>query len=140
MALWNMHAGNGTNMMLWRTGPHAFRVVEYKGEPGAMLTNYDYILFDRKYEGALRTAGAQLRLTPVTITDDVRKRVWRNYLEATILNTASAADIQNASPAGAAIYRAGESNVFVSGALKETLQQVVGQSFRFNRGLSWFAS
>jgi hypothetical protein len=139
MALWHLTAGNGADMMLWRTGPYKFRVVEYKGEPREMLTNYDYILFDRRYEGALRTTGAQLQLTPVTVRDEVRKREWRNYQEATILHTVSTEEIWNSSPVGPAIYQAGHSNVFVSTALKEILQQVAGHSFRFSWGLSLFA-
>lgn len=138
MALWNMQAGNGAHIMLWRTGPYKFRVMDYRGEPGDMLTNYDYILFNRRYEGALRATGAQLQLTPVTITDEVRKKVWRNYLEATIINKVSGEEIRGLSPRGPAIYQGGESTVFVSSALKEILQQVEGQSFWFSPGLTLF--
>jgi hypothetical protein len=138
MALWNLTSGKGADMRLWRTGPYKFRVVEYRGEPGDMLTNYDYILFDKRYEGALRTTGAQLQLTPVTVRDEYRKREWRNYQEATILHMASAEQIWDSSPVEPAIYLAGHSNVFVSTALKEILQQVVGNSFRFSWGLSLF--
>jgi hypothetical protein len=126
-------------MLLWRTGSYQFRVLEYKGEPAELLTNYDYILIERRYEGALRSAGAHLQLMPVIIRDEYRKRVWRNYLEVTMLRTTSAAEIWHASPAGPAIYRAGESNVFVSTTLKEILEQVQGHSFRFSWGLSLFA-
>jgi hypothetical protein len=56
MALWNLTCGKGTNMLLWRTGSYQFRVLEYKGEPAELLTNYDYILIERRYEGALRSA------------------------------------------------------------------------------------
>jgi hypothetical protein len=138
MALWNMESGNGAYMMLWRTGPYKFRVMEYRGEPGDMLTNYDYILFHRKYEGALRSTGAQLQLTPVTITDEVRKKVWRNYLEATIINSVSGEEVWGLSPVGPAIYKSAGSTVFVSNALKEILQQVEGQSFWFSPGLRLF--
>jgi hypothetical protein len=113
--------------------------LEYKGEPADLLTNYDYILIERRYEGALRSAGVQLQRTPVTIRDKYRNRVWRNYLEVTITHTASAAEIWDSFLAGPAIYRAQESNVFVSSSLKEILQQVQGQSFRFSWGLSLFA-
>lgn len=126
-------------MRLWRTGPYKFRVVEYNGEPAELLTNYDYILFDKRYEGALRTTGAQLQLTPVTVRDEYRKREWRTYQEATILPTASAEQIWESSPSEPAIYLMGHSNVFVSTPLKEILQQVAGNSFRFSWGLSWFA-
>lgn len=139
MALWNLTPSKGADMRLWRTGPYKFRVVEYNGEPAELLTNYDYILFDKRYEGALRTTGAQLQLTPVTVRDEYRKREWRTYQEATILPTASAEQIWESSPSEPAIYLMGHSNVFVSTPLKEILQQVAGNSFRFSWGLSWFA-
>lgn len=125
-------------MMLWRTGTYKFRVVEYRGKPGDMLTNYDYILFERRYEGALRSTGAQLQFMPITIVDEVRKKVWRNYLEVRIINKVSAAEVWSLSPAGPAIYQGGGSTVFVSDALKRILQQVEGQSFWFSPGLTLF--
>jgi hypothetical protein len=138
MALWHLTSGKGADMRLWRTGPYKFRVVEYRGEPADLLTNYDYILFHKRYEGALRTTGAQLQLTPITVRDEYRQREWRTYQEATILHTASAEQIWESSPVGPAIYLAGHSEVFVSTALKEILQQVAGHSFRFSWGLSLF--
>lgn len=125
--------------MLWRTGPYAFRVMEYD-KPADLLTNADYILFDRKYEGALRTCGAQLELTPVIVTDGVRNTVWHHYMEATIKQIIPGDDIVRATPPGAAIYRFGENNVFVSDQLKATLQHVQGQALRFSLGLSSFAA
>jgi hypothetical protein len=113
-------------------------VIEY-GEPADMLANYDYILFDRKYEGALRSAGSQLQLTPVTVTDELRKRVWHNYSEATIQHTASVEDITHATPPSLAIARFGEASVFVSNKLKNALQHVEGHNLEFSLGLSNFA-
>jgi len=138
MALWCVESRRLTKLRLWRTGTHTFRVIEYD-EPADLLTNYDYFLFDRKYEGALRSVSSQLRLTPVTITDELRKRVWHNYLEATIQHNASADEITHATPFGLAIARFGESSVFVSNELKRVLQQVEGQKLTFSLGLSWFA-
>lgn len=137
MGLWHLSTRKGAHMLLWRTGPYRFRVVEYRGEPAEMLTNVDYILFDKRYEGALRTTGAQLQLTPVTVRDEYRNREWRTYQEATILHTASVEQIWTSSPVGPAIYRAGH-DVFVSTALKDILQQVAGNSFHFSWGLSCF--
>lgn len=138
MALWNLTSMGGADMRLWRTGPYKFRVIEYRGEPGELLTNYDYILFHKRYEGALRTTGAQLQLTPVTVRDEYRKREWRTYQEATILQTASTEQIWDSSPVEPAIYLVGHTNVFVSTPLKEILQQVAGNSFRFSWGLTLF--
>lgn len=86
----------------------------------------------------MRTTGAQLQLTPVTVRDEYRKREWRTYQEATILHTASVEQIWESSPVGPAIYLAGHSEVFVSTALKEILEQVAGHCFRFSWGLSLF--
>lgn len=138
MALWCVDSRRLTNLRLWRTGAYTFRVIEYD-EPADLLTNYDYFLFDRKYEGALRSAGSQLQLNPVTVTDELRKQVWHNYLEATIQHNASADEITHATPSGLAITRFGESSVFVSNELKKTLQQVEGQKLTFSLGLSSFA-
>lgn len=139
MALWCVGSRKPTKLRLWRTGTYTFRVIEYD-EPADVLTNYDYILFDRKYEGALRSAGIQLQLTPVTVTDELRKRVWHNYLEANIQHDASANEITHATPPGLAIARFGEASVFVSDKLKSALQQVEGQKLTFSLGLSFFAS
>ncbi|KUG09109.1 hypothetical protein ASU33_20025 [Solirubrum puertoriconensis] len=140
MALWCVHS-KGINLRLWRTGSYKFRVVEASNrEPGDLLTNYDYILFPRKYEGALRTTGAQLQLTPVTVTDEVRKLVWHHYLEATIKHDITSEEISRGSQVGPAIFRYGDQDpsVFVSDALRATLQQVQGQSLLFSAGLSLF--
>jgi hypothetical protein len=139
MALWYTHSRQLTRLMLWRTAPHTFRVMEYD-KPADLLTNADYILFDRKYEGALRTCGAQLELTPVIVTDEVRKTVWHQYMEATIKQVILGNDILRATPPGAAIYRFGENNVFVSDELKATLLHVQGQALRFSLGISSFAA
>lgn len=138
MALWCVDSRKLTKLRIWRTGTYTFRVIEYD-EPADVLTNYDYILFDRKYEGALRSAGLQLQLNPVTVTDELRKRIWHNYLEATIQHTASADDITHATPPGLAIARFGEASVFVSDDLKKALQQIEGQGLDFSLGLSYFA-
>lgn len=139
MALWNVYSHSLTSLMLWRTTPHTFRVLDY-GEPADLLTNYDYILFDCKYEEALRTCGVELELTPVTVTDEVRKTVWHHYLEATIKHWASDDDINHATPPNAAIYRYGEEYVFVSDTLKAALQHVQGQALVFSLGSSNFAA
>ncbi|QIL77575.1 hypothetical protein [Hymenobacter sp. HDW8] len=135
-----MSPNTPSGLRLWRTGAHKFRVIEY-GEPADMLTNYDYILIDRKYEEVLRSTGPQLQLTSVTITDEVRKLVWHNYLEATIQHSVSRNEIIHASPLGLVIYRYGEQDpsVFVSDALKASLQQVEGHALEFSLGLSLFA-
>lgn len=138
MALWCVNSRKLTKLQLWRTGTYTFRVIEY-GEPADVLTNYDYLLFDRKYEGALRSAGSQLQLTPVTVTDELRKQVWHNYLEATIKHNASTDEIIHPPP-GLVIARFGEQSIFVSVELKRALQQVEGQKLNFSVGLSFFAS
>ncbi|RAK70435.1 hypothetical protein [Hymenobacter edaphi] len=139
MALWHVSARNASGLRLWRTGAYAFRVVE-AGEPGDLLTNSDYVLIHRKYEGALRSTGAQLQLTPVVIADQVRQRQWHQYLEATIRDEASAAEIWQSKEPRPLIRSSGpENDVFVSEALKNLLQLVDGQKLWFSYGLSWFA-
>ena len=139
MALWHVSARNAARLRLWRTGPYAFRVVE-PGEPGDLLTNYDYVLDHRKYEGALRSTGAQLQLTPVVVTDQLRQLTWHHYLEAHIQHQATGDEIWHASPPGPVIRRLGpENEVFVSEALKSLLQLVDGQKLWFSYGLSFFA-
>jgi len=139
MALWHVGSRHITQLLLWRTGPDRFRVMQ-AGTPADFLTNYDYILFDRKYEGVLRSAGTQLQLTPVTVTDKLKGQVWDNYLEAQIRHIASGDEITGATPSGPAIYYMGENNVFVSDTLKQALQQVTGQKLEFSLGLSLFAA
>jgi hypothetical protein len=138
MSLWHLTSLKSTRLLLWRTGAYTFRVMEYD-EPADVLTNYDYVLFDRKYEGALRSTGTQLQLTPVTVTDEVRKLVW-HYLEATIKHDVSADDLARLSPAGPAIYSFDKQYVFVSASLKATLQLVQGQALAFSPGLSYFGA
>lgn len=139
MALWHVSARNSSRLRLWRTGRYAFRVVE-AGEPGDLLTNYDYVLVHRKYEGALRSTGAQLQLTPVIVTDQVRQLTWHHYLEASIQHEATHDEIWHTAPAGPVIRRYGpENEVFVSGPLKNLLQLVDGQKLWFSYGLTWFA-
>lgn len=139
MALWHVSARNSSGLRLWRTGRYAFRVVE-PGIPGNLLTNYDYVLVHRRYEGALRSTGAQLQLTPVVVTDQVRQLTWHHYLEASIQHAATADEIWHTDPPGPLIRRFGpENEVFVSGALKDLLQLVDGQRLWFSYGLSFFA-
>lgn len=118
MALWCVDTSHQTSLRLCRTRPHTFRVIEYD-EPAELLTNYDYILFDRKFEGALRSINTQLHLTPVTVTDEVRKRVWHNYLEVTIHYNASTAEITHATPLGLAIALFNKTSVFVAHELNK---------------------
>ena len=133
-----MDSCDRTSLMLWRTDDHAFRVIEF-GRPTDVLTNYDYILFDRKYEETLRSVGAQLQLTPVVVSDELRKLKWTNYLEATIEHNISTDDVTRLCPANSAIYCFSKENVFVSESLKTALQQVDGQALEFSLGLSMFA-
>lgn len=139
MALWCVENKEPTSLRLWRTGIHTFRVIEFD-KPTDLLTNYDYILFDRKYEEVLRTTGSQLQLTPVTVTNELRNQVWHHYLEATIKHNASTDELTHAIPFGLAIARFGEQSVFVSEELRRMLQRVEGQTLEFSLGLSHFAS
>lgn len=139
MPLWHVSHRQRYGLRLWRTGAYSFRVIE-PGEPADLLTNYDYVLFHRRYEGALRTASTQIQLTPVVVSDYVRGLEWRHYLEATIRDEATAAEIWQPTAGESIIRRLGpENEVFVSGALKADLQLVAGQKLLFSPGLSLFA-
>lgn len=80
MTLWSLTSQALTRLLLWRTGDSTFRVVQYD-EPAEVLTNYDYLLFDKKYEMVLRQLGGQIDFRPVTVTDGMRHLIWGNYLE-----------------------------------------------------------
>ena len=137
MALWCVTLRDWTTLMLWRTGVDTFRVMQ-PGVPADLLTNADYVLFDRKYKQVLRSASAYVRLTPVLVVDKVSGEKWQRYVEAVITRSVSAEEVEAASPAYPAIYLFGEDNVFVSEPLKNLLEQVAGQQLEFSPGLSTF--
>jgi hypothetical protein len=137
MALWCVARRDWTKLMLWRTGVDTFRVMQ-PGEPADLLTNVDYILFDRKYEQVLSSANAYVRLTPVLVVDKVSGERWQHYIEAVITGSVSAEEVVATSPAYPAIYLFGKDNVFVSEPLKNLLEQVAGQQLSFSKGLSMF--
>lgn len=137
MALWCVTLRDWTKLLLWRTGADTFRVMQ-PGKPADLLTNVDYILFNRKYEQVLSSASAYVRLTPVLVVDKVSGERWEQYVEAVITRRVSAEEVEAASPAYPAMYLFGKDNVFVSEPLKNLLKQVAGQQLEFSRGLSTF--
>lgn len=138
MALWNLTSQAFTCLLLWRTGNSSFRVVQYD-EPAEVLTNYDYLLVDKKYETVLRQLEGQLDFHPVTVTDGVRHLVWENYLEVRIHRSIETDTVQDYIGCGLDIYRFGEQYVFVSEALKAAFEEVSPQGLHFSLGLSEFA-
>jgi hypothetical protein len=138
MALWNLTSQASTCLLLWRTGDFSFRVVQYD-EPTEVLTNYDYILVDKKYETVLRQLEGQLDFHPVTVTDGVRHLVWENYLEVRIHGSIETDTVQDYSGRGLEIYRFGEQYVFVSETLKAVFEKLSPQGLHFSLGLSEFA-
>jgi hypothetical protein len=138
MALWNLTLQASTRLLLWRTDDSTFRVVQYD-EPGEVLTNYDYILVDKKYETVLRQLEGQIDLSSVTVTDGVRHLVWDNYFEVHIHRSIETDTVQDYSGCGLDIYRFGEQYVFVSEALKAAFEKVSPQGLHFSLGLSEFA-
>jgi len=124
---------------LWRTGEAAFRVVEYD-EPVAVMTNYDYCLFDARYAAVLRQLGEPVALRPVTVSDGVRHVVWDHYLEVVIPRAVDADTIWAPPAQGLELYRFGDESLFVSEALKVALEQVSPQALHFSEGLSQFAA
>ncbi|WP_324680667.1 hypothetical protein [Hymenobacter sp. GOD-10R] len=137
MALWHLGSGEVTSLRLWRTGEHTFRVIQYD-EPVDVLTNYDYILLDRKYEPLLHQLGEQLLFTPVTVTDQVRQLVWNNYVEVKIKHSIDAEQMDQPFAGTWRIFSFDREHVFVSPRLKEAFQQVRGQQLVFSLGLSRF--
>jgi hypothetical protein len=138
MALWNLTSQASTCLLLWRTGNSSFRVVQYD-EPAEVLTNYDYILVDKKYETVLRQLEGQLDFHPVTVTDGVRHLVWDNYFEIHLHRSIQTDTIHAYSGRGLDMYRFGEQAVFVSEALKTAFEKVSPQGLHFSLGLSEFA-
>jgi hypothetical protein len=138
MALWHLTSRKLTRLMLWRTGDAAFRIMQ-PDELADMLTNADYILFDRKYEAVLRQLYAQLDFGPVTVTDSVRHLIWDHYLEVRILREVEADTIWTSGTLGLEIYRFGEQSIFVSEALKAEFEKVHQHGLHFSLGLSEFA-
>jgi hypothetical protein len=139
MALWHLTSHVNTGLLLWRTGPAAFRVMQYD-EPAEVLTNADYFLFDKKYETVLRKLPGQVDLRPVTVTDGVRHLVWDHYLELTVHRAVDADAILAHTAAGLDMYRFGNDCVFVSEALKEAFRKVGPDALHFSAGLSEFAA
>lgn len=139
MALWNLTSQALTRLMLWRTGDSTFRVVQYD-EPAEVLTNYDYFLFDKKYEPVLRQLKGQIDFRPVTVTDGVRHLVWDSYFEVRIHRSIDTDTVHGYVGPGLDIYRFGEESIFVSEALKEAFEKVSYQGLHFSLGLSEFAA
>ncbi|SFQ82028.1 hypothetical protein [Hymenobacter arizonensis] len=138
MALWHLTSEYVTSLLLWRTGPAAFRVMQYD-EPTEVLTNADYFLFDQKYEAVLRQLEGQLDFGPVTVTDGMRHFAWDHYLEVRIHRAIEANAIWNPGSLGLDIYRFGEQYLFVSEALKTEFEKVHPNGLHFSAGLSEFA-
>ena len=139
MAVWHLTSQVNTGLLLWRTGPSAFRVMQYD-ELAVVLTNYDYFLFDKKYEYVLRKLTGQVDLRPVTITDGVRHQVWDHYLELTVHRSVDTDAILAHNSPGLDLYRFGNDCVFVSEALKEEFRKVEPDALHFSSGLSEFAA
>lgn len=138
MALWNLTSQVSTCLLLWRTADSTFRVVQYD-EPAEVLTNYDYLLVDKKYETVLQQLEGQIDFNPVTVTDGVRHLVWDNYFEIHIHRSIETDTVQDYSGCGLEMYRLGEQSVFVSEALKTAFEKVSYQGLHFSLGLSEFA-
>jgi hypothetical protein len=138
MALWHLTSQAVTCLLLWRTDDFSFRVVHYD-EPAEVLTNYDYLLIDKKYETVLRQLEGQIDFSPVTVTDGVRNLVWNNYFEVHIYRSIETDTVQDYSGCGLDMYRFGEQSVFVSDALKAAFKKVSHQGLHFSLGLSEFA-
>ena len=138
MALWHLTSESVTHLLLWRTGPAAFRVMQYD-DPTEVLTNSDYFLFDAKYEAVLRQLDGQLDFGPVTVTDSVRHFTWNHYLEVRIHRAAEAGGMEDQNSSEMNIYRFGERSIFVSEALKAAFEQVAQHGLYFSVGLSEFA-
>jgi hypothetical protein len=139
MALWHLASQTNTRLLLWRTSPASFRVVQYD-ELAAVLTNYDYFLFDAKCEAVLRQLAGQVDICPVIVTDGVRQLTWDHYLEAKIHRLVDTSQIATLTPPGLEMYRFGEESIFVSEALKAALERVSPSAFYFSTGLSEFAA
>ena len=138
MALWHLTSQFVTRLLLWRTGPSTFRVMQYD-EPAEVLTNSDYFLFDKMYEAVLRQLDGQVDFGPVTVTDGVRHLVWDQYLEVRIHRSVEADAIWDQGGRGLDMYRFGERYIFVSEALKEEFEKVHQHGLYFSSGLSEFA-
>lgn len=139
MALWYLTSQVNTGLLLWRTGPSDFRVMQYD-EPAEVLTNYDYFLIDKKYEDVLRKLTGQVDLRPVTVTDGVRHLVWDHYLELTVHRSVDTGAILAHTAPGLDLYRFGNDSLFVSEALKEEFRKVGPDALYFSAGLSEFAA
>lgn len=138
MALWQLTSEFMTSLLLWRTGPAAFRLMQ-PDEPADVLTNADYFLFDQKHEAVLRRLDGQLEFGPVTVTDGVRRPVRNHYLEVRIHRAVEADAIWTSGGLSLDIYRFGEQYMFVSEALKAEFEKVHPNELYFSAGLSEFA-
>ncbi|MDB5268319.1 MAG: hypothetical protein JWP58_1359 [Hymenobacter sp.] len=139
MALWSLTSQALTRLLLWRTGDSTFRIVQYD-EPAEVLTNYDYLLFDKKYEPVLQQLQGQIDFSPVIVTDGVRHLVWENYFEVRIHRLIDTHTVHDYIGLGLDMYRFGEQSMFVSEALKKAFEKVSPQGLHFSLGLSEFAA
>ena len=139
MALWHLFPKTLTSLRLWRTGNNSFRIVEY-GEPTDVLTNYDYLLFDKKYGETLLKPGKQISISPATVQDKVRNIIWENYLEVTIREAIPGDSLAVVPANGLRIYSFDRQYIFVSEELKNEFEKVAGQKLGFTLGLSFFTS
>ncbi len=137
MQIWHLSLVDLTFLMLWRTGEREFRVVR-AGEPAVLLTNADYILFDRKFSSVLDILEEQVIYAPVTIYDNVKKITFDNYIEVKIKNEITPDSICKMDSRGLKILVFSNQYVFVSDELKKEFEKAAKGVFEFSQGFSHF--
>ena len=137
MQIWHLSLVDLTFLMLWRTGEREFRVVR-AGEPAVLLTNADYILFDRKFSSVLGMLKEQVIYSPVTVSDNVKRITFDNYIEVKIKNEITPDSIRSMDDQGLKIWAFSNKHVFVSDELKREFEKVAKGAFKFSEGFSHF--
>lgn len=138
MDIWNIHTRNSTTLLLLRTDENKFRVVQ-QGDHVTLLTNFDYLLIDKKYKNILDRLSNQLTQKPVTIIDPVRQLKWDNFIEIKILNEIQHGRTDQIDGLGFRIWKYSNEYIFVSIDLKEEFEKVSANDFDFSIGFSYFA-
>ncbi|UOQ55521.1 hypothetical protein [Hymenobacter cellulosivorans] len=136
--LWNLTSRSVSDLMLWRTEGHVFRVMKHD-KLTDVLTNYDYVLLHQKYRAVLTELDDQLAIYPATIVDTVRNTLSSEYIEVAIKNSISFETISTVPADGLRIYVFEKNHVFVSAGLKQKIRQVENAKLAFSLGFSHFA-
>jgi hypothetical protein len=136
MNIWHIENKVLPVIRLWPTDKENFQVTE-KGTAGALLTNANYSIIDKKYAPILSQLSNQVSFHEVKIFDFVLKTAYHNYIELKIEHSITPGDIKDKNSEGQKIWQCG-GEVFVSGELKDEFLKISTDDFTFTPGFQFF--